>query len=84
MRNEIKVDIEHLQNVRCPTCKKKVFESTYEIRYLPAIISPNNRPGLIKVPVNVCHYCGAVSTDEILIKYNQNNGDKKQSLPDEK
>ncbi|MBA7532809.1 hypothetical protein ES705_25039 [subsurface metagenome] len=84
MRNEIKVDINHLQDVRCPTCKKKVFVSAFEIRYLPAIISPNNKSGLIKIPVNVCYYCGAVSTDEILIKYNQNNGGKKQSFTNKK
>ena len=78
MRNEIKVDIDYLQDVRCPTCRKKIFESCHRIKYLPAIMSPNNQPALIKMPVNVCEYCGAVSTDEILIKYNQNNGDKRK------
>ncbi len=76
--NEINVDISQLQDVSCPTCRKKVFDSTYEIKYLPALLSPNNRPGLIKVPVNLCRYCGALSTDDILIKYNFDHGDKKE------
>lgn len=80
MRKEINIDINHLQVVKCSTCRKKIFDSAFEIRYLPALISPNNQSGLIKIPVNVCRYCGAVHTDEILIKYNQNNGDRKQSF----
>ena len=84
MTREIKVDINHLQVVKCTTCKKSIFDSAFEIRYLPSIISPNNQSALIKIPVNVCRYCGAIHTDEILIKCNQNNGDKKQPSQDKK
>lgn len=69
----INVDLNSLQVIKCPTCKGKSFTQTYELRYLPRILSPSNQPGIIKVPMNLCDYCTAIFTDEQLIS--KHNGD---------
>lgn len=53
----VNIPIEKLKTVECPVCKGIVFIMRYEIKILPALLSPTWKAQYNYLPVNLCNNC---------------------------
>ena len=69
MSAKVSVNVKSLIPAFCPECDKTAFyELLYEIRQLPAILSPVGKAGVFLTPVYRCSECKHVFYEEQLIK----------------
>lgn len=54
---KVTIPIEKLKTVECPECKGIIFIMRYEIKILPALLSPTGNTQYNYLPVNLCNNC---------------------------
>ena len=54
------IDPRSLAIITCPTCKNDTFSSVFQLREIPALLSPNGKAGCIRLEGVACTSCGAV------------------------
>ena len=54
------VDLSKADTLQCEKCDNYLFITSYVIKRISAIMSPNGKEGLVPVQVYSCGNCGAV------------------------
>ena len=52
--------INELDSISCTDCTSDSFVQYFQLKKVPALISPNNRETILPVPVFKCMECGKV------------------------
>ncbi len=52
--------ISDLDSISCTECSSESFVQYFQLKKVPALISPNNRETILPVPVFKCMDCGTV------------------------
>jgi uncharacterized Zn finger protein len=77
MEKQVIVNIDNLKNIVCPDCQGENFEVIYQLKKIPALLSPNAKETLLSVPVYRCIAC-----KQILLNPLENEKEaKNRSLP---
>lgn len=53
------MDPNSLEDLKCGECENLLFTKLYRVKIMPAILSPNARPGLVFLEYTHCAKCGA-------------------------
>jgi len=64
LKDNIKIDLSRLVSEVCP-CGSKYFQVIYEIKHVPAILSPTGQAGTITIQRYKCNNCGKILGDEV-------------------
>lgn len=74
MENQsIKIDVNSLKAVNCPYCLEQFFTVEYQLKIIPAMLSPTGGPTVLKVENYRCSNCHAIIKD---IDVNDNKKEK--------
>ena len=58
---QVKVDLRDAETIKCNDCDNYLFITSFVLKKLSAIVSPNGQEALIPVQVYSCGNCGAVA-----------------------
>ena len=58
---QVKVDLRDAETIKCSDCDNYLFITSFVLKKLSAIVSPNGQEALIPVQVYSCGNCGAVA-----------------------
>jgi hypothetical protein len=53
----INIPVDKLELIKCPVCKGIVFKQCFQLRKVPAIVSPTSKKEILATPVYVCNNC---------------------------
>ena len=59
-QTEVSVDLSKADTIKCDDCGNYLFITSYVIKRISAIMSPNGQEGLVPVQVYSCGNCGKV------------------------
>ncbi len=79
---QVQVDLRDAETIKCNDCNNYLFITSFILKKLSAIVSPNGQEALIPVQVYSCGNCGKVA-DGMLESMNleeESNTDKFPSL----
>lgn len=65
------VDLSQCEVLKCKNCGGEVFDVSFQIRKVPALLSPTAREELVGIQVFVCRRCGAVLREKGLEKIDE-------------
>lgn len=54
------IPLDKLKPINCPVCRGNLFRSAFELRKLPALLSPTGQEQIVQLPAYVCINCEAV------------------------
>ena len=57
---DVKVDLKQAETIKCDDCGNYLFISSFVIKKVSAILSPNGQEGLVPIQVYSCGNCGQV------------------------
>jgi len=57
---QLNVDINTLENFRCPNCNNQVFQPLFVAKKISALQSPTGKDGVAPMQIFACTNCGAV------------------------
>ncbi len=58
---QVKVDLKQAETIKCTDCENYLFITSYILKKLSALVSPNGQESLIPVQVYSCGNCGKVA-----------------------
>ena len=58
---QVKVDLRDTETIKCRDCNNYLFITSFILKRLSAIVSPNGQEALIPVQVYSCGNCGQVA-----------------------
>ena len=58
---QVKVDLRDAETIKCSSCDNYLFITSFILKRLSAIVSPNGQEALIPVQVYSCGNCGQVA-----------------------
>ena len=58
---QVKVDLKQADTIKCNDCNNYLFITSFILKRLSAIVSPNGQEALIPVQVYSCGNCGKVA-----------------------
>ena len=58
---QVKVDLRDAETIKCNDCDNYLFITSFVLKKLSAIVSPNGQEALIPVQVYSCGNCGKVA-----------------------
>ena len=79
---QVQVDLRDAETIKCNSCSNYLWITSYILKKLSAIVSPNGQEALIPVQVYSCGNCGQIAEgflDEFLTK-EESKSDKFPSL----
>ena len=59
--SQVKVDLRDAETIKCKDCNNYLFITSYVLKRLSAIVSPNGQEALIPVQVYSCGNCGKLA-----------------------
>ena len=59
-QTEVKVDLSKADTIKCDDCGNYLFITSFVIKKVSAILSPNGQEGLVPIQVYSCGNCGQV------------------------
>ena len=57
---QVKVDLKQAETIKCVDCENYLFITSFILKRLSALVSPNGQESLIPVQVYSCGNCGKV------------------------
>ena len=60
-KQQVQVDLKQADTIKCSDCDNYLFITSFVLKKLSAIVSPNGQEALIPVQVYSCGNCGAVA-----------------------
>ena len=57
---QVRVDLKDAETIKCKSCNNYLFITSFILKRLSALVSPNGQEALIPVQVYSCGNCGAV------------------------
>ena len=64
---QMKINLNELEEHHCDNCDGSLFAQAFNIRLLPALMSPNGQPGFAHINIGfVCVSCGRLYTTQEL------------------
>ena len=57
---QVKVDLRDAETIKCKSCNNYLFITSFVLKRLSALVSPNGQEALIPVQVYSCGNCGRV------------------------
>ena len=57
---QVKVDLKDAETIKCKSCNNYLFITSFILKRLSALVSPNGQEALIPVQVYSCGNCGKV------------------------
>ena len=61
MNTQVQVDLRDAETIKCSGCNNYLFITSFILKRLSAIVSPNGQEALIPVQVYSCGNCGKVA-----------------------
>ena len=58
---QVKVDLKQAETIKCADCGNYLFITSFILKRLSALVSPNGQESLIPVQVYSCGNCGKVA-----------------------
>tara|TARA_Y100001938_G_C8024552_1_gene397261 strand:+ start:438 stop:686 length:249 start_codon:yes stop_codon:yes gene_type:complete len=58
---QVKVDLKQAETIKCADCENYLFITSFILKRLSALVSPNGQESLIPVQVYSCGNCGKVA-----------------------
>ena len=58
---QVKVDLKQAETIKCVDCENYLFITSFILKRLSALVSPNGQESLIPVQVYSCGNCGKVA-----------------------
>ena len=58
---QVKVDLKDAETIKCKSCNNYLFITSFILKRLSALVSPNGQEALIPVQVYSCGNCGEVA-----------------------
>ena len=59
-KQQVKVDLGQAETLQCDKCSNYLFITSYVLKKISALISPNGQEGIVPIQVYSCGNCGAV------------------------
>ena len=60
-KQEVKINLEDQETMKCDSCGNYLFITSFILKRLSALVSPNGQEALIPVQVYSCGNCGKVA-----------------------
>ena len=60
-KQKVQVDLKQAETIKCSDCNNYLFITSFILKKLSAIVSPNGQEALIPVQVYSCGNCGKVA-----------------------
>ena len=60
-KQQVQVDLKQAETIQCSDCNNYLFITSFILKKLSAIVSPNGQEALIPVQVYSCGNCGKVA-----------------------
>jgi len=60
-KQQVQVDLKQAETIKCNDCNNYLFITSFILKKLSAIVSPNGQEALIPVQVYSCGNCGKVA-----------------------
>ena len=79
MNTQVQVDLRDAETIKCSGCNNYLFITSFILKRLSAIVSPNGQEALIPVQVYSCGNCGKVA--EGMLEGSGLEEDKPSSFP---
>ena len=76
---QVRVDLKDAETIKCNSCNNYLFITSFILKRLSAIVSPNGQEALIPVQVYSCGNCGKVA--EGMLEGSGLEEDKPSSFP---
>ena len=77
---QVQVDLKQAETIKCNDCNNYLFITSFILKRLSALLSPNGQEALIPVQVYSCGNCGKVA-EGMLDGTGIETQDKKSSFP---
>lgn len=61
-KNEVKINLEDQETMKCDNCGNYLFITSFVIKKISAIVSPTGQAGLVPVQVYSCGNCGHINS----------------------
>ena len=58
---QVRVDLKDAETIKCKSCNNYLFITSFVLKRLSALVSPNGQEALIPVQVYSCGNCGKVA-----------------------
>ena len=58
---QVRVDLKDAETIKCKSCNNYLFITSFVLKRLSALVSPNGQEALIPVQVYSCGNCGEVA-----------------------
>jgi len=59
-KQQVKVDLGQAETLQCDKCSNYLFITSYVLKKISALISPNGQEGIVPIQVYSCGNCGHV------------------------
>ena len=59
-KQQVKVDLSEAETMKCDKCSNYLFITSYVLKRISALISPNGQEGIVPIQVYSCGNCGHV------------------------
>ena len=59
-QTEMRVDLKQAETLQCEKCTNYLFITSFVLKRISALMSPNGQEGIVPVQVYSCGNCGAV------------------------
>ena len=60
-KQQVQVDLKQAETIKCSACNNYLFITSFILKRLSALVSPNGQEALIPVQVYSCGNCGKVA-----------------------
>ncbi|HCI72238.1 MAG TPA: hypothetical protein DHV30_17220 [Balneola sp.] len=61
MKQNINIDLNNVDNIKCDECENETFTPVFMIKYLSALMSPSGQDTMIPVQLFKCSKCAHVN-----------------------
>ena len=61
MNQNINIDLNNVENLKCDECSNDTFTPTFIIKHLSALLSPTGQETMVPVQLFECSKCGHVN-----------------------
>ena len=61
MKQNIHIDLNNVDNVKCEECKGETFVPVFVIKHLSALMSPHGQETMVPIQVFKCSDCGHIN-----------------------
>jgi ribosomal protein S27E len=61
MNQNINIDLQEIENVKCEECGEQFFTPVFVIKHISALMSPNGQETLMPIQVFKCEKCNHIN-----------------------